>query len=98
MSLDIISSLAQKLQKHCVDNGTKELYLAFHGGEPLLASKSFYKEAIAIFNSTLNGIDVTYVVQTNGTLLDDEWCYLCKELNIQIGISIDGPEQFRKSI
>lgn len=93
MSIDTVIHFAQKLKRYCNANDLKCVYISFHGGEPLLASKQFYKDAVYSISSIMDGVDVIYVMQTNGTLLDEEWCQLLNQLNIQAGISIDGPKE-----
>lgn len=71
-------------------NGDR-VYLSFHGGEPLLAGKSFFykvEEYLSRYN-TLNS-EVVFTIQTNGLLIDDEWCEFFKRNNCLIGISLDG--------
>jgi uncharacterized protein len=95
MSMDIIRALAIRIKKHCKENETKSISLVFHGGEPLLVGKDYFRKIIEIFNFSLEEIIVNYAVQTNGTLIDDEWCQLFKEFNIHIGVSLDGPEKLQ---
>jgi uncharacterized protein len=95
MSVEIIRELGKKIKTHCITNNTKNISIVFHGGEPLLAEKDFYRVAISILRSELTGIDVDFQLQSNGTLLDEEWIELFNELGIQVGISIDGPESFQ---
>ncbi len=95
MSFDVIKATAVKLNNHCVRNNTKHISIVFHGGEPLLADKSFYTEAVSIFNTYLQGVDISFQLQSNGTLIDKEWIDLLNSLNVQVGISIDGPELFQ---
>ena len=95
MTLEIVKALAIKLKKHCTINNTSNISIVFHGGEPLLIDKEFYRESIPIFLEILRDIKVYFQLQTNGTLLDYEWCKMFKELDIQVGISVDGPEIFQ---
>lgn len=94
MSITTIKYFAQKLKKYCEHTKLKHVYIAFHGGEPLLTNKKFYIDSTQYINTIMEGVEVTYMMQTNGTLLNDEWCDLLKQLNIQVGISIDGPKEF----
>ncbi len=67
----------------------------WQGGEPLLAGKDFFRKAIAYqqqYAGESQGI--TNGLQTNGTLLDDEWCELLAGAGFLVGISIDGPPQW----
>jgi len=76
-----------------------EIFFSWHGGEPLLAGTGFYKKAIEIQQrhkpascSIRNGI------QTNGTLIDEEWCRFFAENNFYVGVSIDGPGKMHDSL
>lgn len=94
ISLDVIAAFASKAKSHCKLNNVPIVHIAFHGGEPLLIEKEFYEQAVNIIRSTLDDIKVDFVLQTNGTLLDDEWCELFGRLGIQVGVSIDGTEKY----
>ncbi len=69
-----------------------EVLFTWHGGETLLRDISFYKKVIQLQKSYGRGRIVDNSLQTNGTLLNDEWCRFFKDNNFLIGISIDGPE------
>jgi len=69
-----------------------EVLFTWHGGEPLLRDISFYRKALAFQKRYDRGRIIDNTLQTNGTLLTDEWCRFFKENNFLIGISIDGPE------
>jgi len=69
-----------------------EVTLAWQGGEPTLMGVDFYRRAIEIAERHRRpGMQFLHTMQTNGTLLDDEWAAFFKEHNFLIGISIDGP-------
>lgn len=67
--------------------------IAFHGGEPLLAGKPFFLDALNNLSDIAGGNWVRPIIQTNGTLIDDEWCDIFKEYNFSVGLSLDGPRK-----
>lgn len=69
-----------------------EVLFTWHGGEPLLLPLSYYARAIELQQKYAQGRHIDNCLQTNGTLLTDEWCAFFREHNFLIGISIDGPE------
>jgi uncharacterized protein len=66
----------------------------WQGGEPLLAGKPFFRKAIEFQKEFGGGGQVvTNGLQTNGTLLDDEWCEFLHANKFLVGVSLDGPAQ-----
>ena len=70
----------------------REVLFTWHGGETLLRPLSFYQKALRLQRKYAGGHVVDNCLQTNGTLLTDEWCQFFRENNWLIGISIDGPQ------
>jgi uncharacterized protein len=97
MSTDTIDSIIEKTKIFIKKNNKKEFSFLFHGGEPLLAPKSFYRDFIAKVNNIIlkehNEVNITYDLQTNGVLLDKSWINLFKELNISPSVSVDGTKK-----
>lgn len=71
-----------------------QVLFTWHGGEPLMRPISFYKKAIELQKQYSNGRIVENSIQTNGTLITDEWCKFFKENRCLVGVSIDGPQEF----
>lgn len=72
-----------------------DVVFTWQGGEPTLMGLDFFKRVIAIQQKyKKSGQAVLNDLQTNGLLLDDEWCEFLKENNFLVGISIDGPAKF----
>ena len=71
---------------------SSQVTVAWQGGEPTLMGVDFYHKAIEFQEKYRRpGMTFENTMQTNGTLLDDEWCEFFKENKFLIGISIDGP-------
>ena len=65
----------------------------WHGGEPTLAGLDFYRRAVQLQKKYLpRGWEVWNNLQTNGVLLNDEWCRFLKENRFDVGLSVDGCE------
>ena len=71
-----------------------QVLFTWHGGETLMRPLSFYKKVIELERKYANGRTIDNCIQTNGTLLTDEWCRFFKENNWLVGLSIDGPQEF----
>src|SRR5215475_7780700 len=67
--------------------------IAWQGGEPTLMGLEFFRKADALARKHLRpGIALEHTIQTNGVLLDDEWCEFLAGNGFLIGLSIDGPQ------
>ncbi len=83
------SYLRQVIQGH----RSPEVTIAWQGGEPTLMGLDFFKKAIELERKYLRpGQRAMNTIQTNGTLLDDEWCAFFHDHGFLVGISIDGPK------
>lgn len=71
----------------CVQKGDK-VNFAFQGGEPTLAGLDFFVRFTDIV-SQWNGISVTYALQTNALVIDEQWCSFLKKYNFLVGVSFD---------
>jgi uncharacterized protein len=66
---------------------------AFQGGEPTLAGLPFFEQLVKFQQQYgRNGQSVSNAMQTNGVLLDQNWCDLFRDTNWLLGVSLDGPE------
>ena len=71
-----------------------QVLFTWHGGEPLLRSIDFYRKALSLQQKYAGGRRIDNVIQTNGTLLTDEWCEFFAQNHWVVGISIDGPQPY----
>ncbi len=65
---------------------------SFQGGEPTLRGLDFFKKLIELQKKYIHGIQVNNSIQTNGTLVDDEWARFFAENKFLVGLSLDGVE------
>ncbi len=80
--------LTQLIEAH----RTREITIAFQGGEPTLMGVAFYRRLVALAKELAGPQRVLeFTLQTNGTLLDDEWCEFLASENVLVGLSLDGP-------
>ena len=87
--------LLERFIKEYIQSQTiPQVMFTWHGGETLMRPISFYKRAIELQKQYGHGRQIANSIQTNGTLLNDEWCSFFKENNFLVGISIDGPQDF----
>jgi uncharacterized protein len=72
--------------------------VSFHSGEPLLAGITWFEVALDILeNAWPPHVSAAYSVQTNGTLIEDDWADLFKRRKIRVSLSVDGPEGINDS-
>ncbi len=64
--------------------------IGFQGGEPTLAGVDFFRYFADTVRAAAGSVHVEYTLQTNGTLLDDEWCRFLLEHKVLVGLSLDG--------
>jgi uncharacterized protein len=89
MTDDVLETyISQLIESH----HAPEVTVAWQGGEPTLMGLDFFRKAIEFQKKYLpSGMKLQNTIQTNGTLLDEEWCSFLKKHNFLVGISIDGP-------
>ncbi|MDL2308957.1 radical SAM protein [Bacteroidales bacterium OttesenSCG-928-C03] len=95
MSEDIYTHLLNRIKEHCLSSGRKKFAIVFHGGEPLILGIPYYEKFLNKVNDIFKDADIEigYLMQSNGTLLTEEWAKFLVDNNIYIGFSIDGYEE-----
>lgn len=86
--------LERFIQQYIESQTQREVMFTWHGGETLMRPLSFYRKAVELQKKYGRGRQIDNSIQTNGTLLNDDWCIFLKENNFLVGISIDGPQTF----
>jgi serine-type anaerobic sulfatase-maturating enzyme len=73
---------------------TQEVTIAWQGGEPTLMGLDFFRKAVALEKRYARpGMNIENTFQTNGVLLDDEWCDFLRNEGFLVGLSLDGPQE-----
>ena len=85
-------TLERYIESYIQAQPVPEVLFTWHGGEPLLRGLAFYRKVFALQRKYGRGRKIENSLQTNGTILTDEWCKFFKDNDFLIGISIDGPE------
>jgi uncharacterized protein len=70
------------------------LNVVWHAGEPMVLPIDFYRRSFGLIDRLKPpGLAVTHAFQTNGTLIDDDWCRFFTEARVNVGVSVDGPRR-----
>src|ERR1022692_1470230 len=95
MSTEVMESyIRQTIEAHSVP----EITIAWQGGEPTLMGLDFYRLAVETAERYRKpSVTIRHTIQTNGTLLDDEWCEFLRENRFLVGISLDGPREMHNA-
>jgi uncharacterized protein len=95
MTDDILEEYIIQLIQASTEN---VISFSWHGGEPLLAGIDFYRKVLRLQSAHKpDGKTILNGIQTNGTLLNEEWCRFIAEEGFLIGISLDGPAEFHNT-
>ena len=91
MSDEVLEAyIRQTIEAHQVP----EVTVAWQGGEPTLMGLDFFRKAVALEKKyAREGMRIENTFQTNGVLLDDDWCEFLREEGFLVGLSLDGPRE-----
>lgn len=94
MSAATFEAALERIRRHCLFSGQKTVTVSFHGGEPcLIGAQRFDAWCTRGYQVLGDVVEVRFVLQTNGTLLDEAWAEVLPKHHVQVGISMDGPKQ-----
>lgn len=91
MSREVLEAFTrQNIEMHGRD---AVISFAWHGGEPLLAGLDFFREAVSLQQKYGRDRKILNTLQTNATLLNDEFCEFFRDNGFLLGVSVDGPRE-----
>ncbi len=86
--------LAQFIREYISIKNDREISFAWQGGEPMLMGMEFFELVVSLQKKYCPaGKTITNIIQTNGTLIDNQWSQFLRKQNFLVGISIDGPQK-----
>jgi uncharacterized protein len=85
--------LEEYVRQYIHNHPVSEINFAWQGGEPTLLGVEFFRKAVELQEKYAGGKAISNAIQTNGTLLDDEWCEFLAANQFLVGLSIDGPAE-----
>jgi uncharacterized protein len=88
---ETIQGLPEMIRTYLRAEHERSFYICFHGGEPLLVGKDFFSQMVSFLRAELSDVDLRLSVQTNGTLIDDQWADIFNHFRIDCAVSLDGP-------
>ena len=92
MPMAVFRMVIRQISDYLDQNDFDKLDLVWHGGEPLLAGLGFFRSVQRCLQEIGDSVHIRQFMQTNGLLLDDVWCRFFLEHDIQVGLSLDGPQ------
>ncbi len=90
MPPDVLESY---IRQYIEQQTVPEISFAWQGGEPTLLGVRFFRRVVELQQKYAGDRKITNALQTNGTLLDDEWGVFLRENNFLVGLSLDGPRE-----
>jgi uncharacterized protein len=94
MSDEVVLAAARRIREHCRITEQRTVNLLFHGGEPCLVGVERFRRWCELLREQLTAtVRPRFILQTNATLLNDGWLKLILEEGVNVGISLDGPEE-----
>lgn len=86
--------LEKFVEEYILSQTAPQVLFTWHGGETLMRPLAFYQKAMELQHKYAHGRMIDNCIQTNGTLLTDEWCRFFHENHWLVGVSIDGPQKY----
>ncbi|MDE5594294.1 MAG: anaerobic sulfatase-maturation protein [Muribaculaceae bacterium] len=88
------ATLERYIRTYIESQSLPSVQFTWHGGEAMLRPLDFYRKAMDLQRRYAGGRHIENCLQTNGTLLTEEWCRFLRDNGWLVGVSIDGPQEF----
>lgn len=92
MSEETFGHLLTRVEEYCDGRPGREMNITFHGGEPMLMDPRQFDRFVSMAKEKLKD-RVSLGMQTNATLVSDEWIEVLKRHGLRVGVSLDGPPE-----
>jgi uncharacterized protein len=93
MSIDVLTKVVDRIVEHSNKHDFSNISISLHGGEPLLVGIDKFEEYINVLKSNLQSHNYTIGIQTNATLINQNFINLFEDNDIFVGMSYDGPPE-----
>lgn len=93
LNLSFVKQIVRQIKDTLEASSRRKITIIWHGGEPLLWGKENYHEIFAFIKQELADFDVRQSLQTNLSLIDDEYLGLFSHYNVRLGFSLDGTKR-----
>lgn len=94
MSDDVLTAY---IKHYIAASNSNEVNFTWQGGEPTLAGREFFQRVLTLQQQYANGKTITNSLQTNGTLINENWAKFLAHNRFLVGVSLDGPEPLHDS-
>jgi uncharacterized protein len=91
ISDDVFDAILERIKEYCERREAHDFTIAFHGGEPTLVGVERFRELVIRAKRVLKHNLSSIALQTNGTLIDEQWAKMIIEHRIAANVSLDGP-------
>ena len=93
MSDEVFAQLLVRVYEYCDRRPKHRMSLVFHGGEPMLMGAERFRRFTNLAREKLGEKLKSIQLQSNATLVDDDWIAALRELGVTVGVSLDGPAE-----
>lgn len=92
---EIVKALGEKISAHTKKHKLSSVHIILHGGEPLLMGIPKFKSFVKTLRKQISPFSCpVFSIQSNGTLVTEAWIEALNEMEVGIGLSVDGPKEF----